>query len=179
MIDEFDKQIASNFEITNSTLHSLDLSDPILYHRYLYNQFIIIGTLESFCDLSGIIELKRIKKISADLKDLEKTYNIKRSPKKLHSNGAIKYNAYLQTLDHDELLIHIYVRHIKDIMENTELKNKVPGQKTMFNFEDDKGFDISEKLKSDLSSMLDIEFIDEANLCLRFMNELYEEYLNE
>ena len=68
---------------------------------------------------------------------------------------------------------------LKDIMENTELKNKVPGQKTMFNFEDDKGFDISEKLKSDLSSMLDIEFIDEANLCLRFMNELYEEYLNE
>ena len=55
MIEEFDKQIASNFEITNSTLHSLDLSDPILYHRYLYNQFIIIGTLESFCDLSGII----------------------------------------------------------------------------------------------------------------------------
>ena len=69
MIEEFDKEIASNFEITNSTLHSLDLSDPILYHRYLYNQFIIIGTLESFCDLSGIIELKRIKKISADLSE--------------------------------------------------------------------------------------------------------------
>ena len=68
---------------------------------------------------------------------------------------------------------------LKDIMENTELKNKVPGQKTMFNFEDDNGIDISEKLRSDLSSMLDIEFIDEANLCLRFMNELYEEYLNE
>ena len=111
MIEEFDKEIASNFETTNSTLQSLDLSDPILYHRYLYNQFIIIGTLESFCDLTGIIELKRIKKISADLKDLEKTYNIKRSPKKLHANGVIKYNAYLQTLDHDELLIHIYGKY--------------------------------------------------------------------
>lgn len=179
MHEEFDKEIANSYANTNSTLHQQDLSDPILYHRFLYNQFIIYGTLESFCDLSGIDEIKRIKKISADLKDLEKDYSIKRSPKNLHQKATTSYTSYLQTLDHDELLVHIYVRHCKDIMDNDMLKEIVPGQKTMFEFTDDKGFDVSEKLRTDLQSMLDEDYIDEANLCLRFMNELYGEYLNK
>jgi len=179
MSEEFDKEIANSYANTDSTLHQQDLSDPILYHRYLYNQFIIYGTLESFCDLSGIAEIRRVKKISEDLKYLEKEYSIKRSPKNLHQKATQRYTAYLQTLDHDELLVHIYVRHCKDIMDNDKLKDIVPGQKKMFEFTDDKGFEVSEKLKVDLQSMLDEEYVDEANLCLRFMNELYAEYLNE
>ena len=54
MIEEFDKEIASNFETTNSTLQSLDLSDPILYHRYLYNQFIIISLPLNYNSISQL-----------------------------------------------------------------------------------------------------------------------------
>ena len=85
---------------------------PEEYHTYLYNQFVIYGSLESLANLDDVENIKRAKKIAADLKELESEYGLKRTPDKIKTTTE-KYINYLPTLDNQELMAHIYVRHLE------------------------------------------------------------------
>ncbi len=71
----------------------------------------------------------------------------------------------------------VYADSIGDIVESTGV-GKIVRQNENINVSNNMPIVLYDRAETAMGSML-IEFIDEANLCLRFMNELYEEYLNE
>lgn len=141
---------------------------PEEYHTYLYNQFVIYGSLESLANLEGIEGIKRAKKMAADLKELENEYNIERTPGKIKPATG-RYLNYLPTLDDEELMAHVYVRHFGDMYGGQMIKKRIPGSGTMYDFED------VETLKTKVRSMLNDEMAEEANVCFKYATELFEE----
>ncbi len=146
---------------------------PEQYHTYLYNQFIIYGSLESLADLEDIEDIRRAKRISIDLKELEYEYGFKRTKDKLKPS-AVDYINYLPTLDNDELMAHVYVRHFGDMYGGQMIKKRIPFTKgAMYDF------DNVEDLKTKVRTMLDDEMAEEANICFKYATKLFEELNNE
>lgn len=141
---------------------------PEEYHTYLYNQFVIYGSLESLANLDEVENIKRAKKIAADLKELESEYGLKRTPDKIKPTTE-KYINYLPTLDNEELMAHIYVRHFGDMYGGQMIKKRVPGSGTMYDFDD------VESLKATIRAKLNDDMAEEANICFKFATELFEE----
>lgn len=141
---------------------------PEEYHTYLYNQFVIYGSLESLANLDDVENIKRAKKIAADLKELESEYGLQRTPDKIKSITE-KYINYLPTLDNEELMAHIYVRHFGDMYGGQMIKKRVPGSGTMYDFDD------VESLKEKIRAKLNDDMAEEANICFKFATELFEE----
>lgn len=141
---------------------------PEDYHTYLYNQFVMYGALEALVDLEGIEHIKRAKKISADIKELEKEHDLKRTPDQLMPVVS-RYISYLTTLDQDELMAHIYVRHFGDMYGGQVIKKRNPGSGTMYDFDD------VEELKTETRSRLSNSMADEATECFKFATLLFEQ----
>lgn len=143
-----------------------------LYTDYLYNQLHLYKALEDRANqlslLDDIQDIQRYNHILEDLKNL------------LQNDGVIKlypstqsYMTYVQTLEADKILAHIYVRHMGDMFGGAMLKKVVPGDGKMYEFNN------KQQLIQTLRSKLHDGLADEANTVFDYAIQLYEELSNE
>jgi len=145
---------------------------PQEYHRYIYNQYVQYAVLESIAKqrsvLEGIENICRVDNILKDLEELESEYDIQRNTDLL-CPVVDQYASHVVTLNSDELLAHIYVRHFGDMYGGQMIAKRNPGSGKMYEFED------VENLKTTVRAMLHDEMADEANRCFEFAMQLFEE----
>lgn len=144
-----------------------------IYADYLFNQLAIYMSLERvaesrelFNDLPGI---QRGMKMGYDFDRLEQKDNIKVYP------STQKYIDYINKTDltNNQILAHIYVRHMGDLYGGQMIKKVVPGSTTMYDFDNRK------ELIDALRDKLDVAMAAEANKCFTFAIELFTELADE
>lgn len=143
-----------------------------LYCDYLYNQAEIYDTLELAAEMRGLFDnikgIQRYDQIITDIDELiTPEFNLKLYP------STIEYCEYVSTLSSEQLISHVYVRHMGDMFGGAMLKKVVPGSGTMYEFEN------RSILIETLRSMLEDSMAKEANKVFDFAIRLYEELSNE
>jgi heme oxygenase len=135
-----------------------------IYAQYLYNQLFIYDALEKRAAhlFAGMESLKRYDRIYADLKELDATNN-------LIMISTVAYIEYIQNqeLTDDQLMAHIYVRHMGDLFGGQMIKKVVPGSGTMYDFEN------RSELIQTLRTKLNDDMAEEANLVFGYAIELF------
>lgn len=164
-------QRAERTEFARQLLKGLS---PVEYHRYLLNQFQIYYSLERAAEeiLRDFPNMPRADKIKQDIDELEVTYNLGKDPTMI-TNTAEQYSAHVSTLNREQLLAHLYVRHFGDMYGGQMIKKRNPGQGRMYDFDD------VENLKTNFRSLLNDDMAEEANRCFEFAMQLFEELSNE
>ena len=166
-------QKAERTEHARKLLHGMT---PEEYHRYLYNQYTQYAVLENVATekdvLKGIEHICRANNILEDLEELESEYDIQRNTDLL-CPVVDQYASHVVTLDSDELLAHIYVRHFGDMYGGQMIRKRNPGSGKMYEFEN------VEELKTTVRAMLHDDMADEANRCFEFAMQLFEELGDE
>jgi heme oxygenase len=140
-----------------------------IYADYLYSQFRCYAILEERAsslellnDLEGI---ERSIKIFMDFEELDCGIRI--------YDSVEKYSRHILTLDKEQLLAHIYVRHFGDMYGGQMIKKVIPGSGKMYEFEDRQG--LIDKIRPLLSD----DLADEANKCFDFILGLFDEIADE
>ena len=152
-------------------LVSGELSEEV-YADYLYNQLPAYHRLETLCEQRGLLKnietIKRSQAILDDFNQLTPTYPIS----KIYP-ATIKYVDYLENLTNQQLLAHLYVRHMGDMYGGQMIKTKIPGNGSMYDFSDRKQLiqNLREKLSDDLAT--------EANFCFEQIFLLFTDLANE
>lgn len=146
------------------------------YAEFLYNQLFIYRALELAAKeagvLEGIDEIRRTKKIKEDLTALGEL-DPSLYPLKVHksTHDYIQYVLGLQQAD--DLMAHVYVRHMGDMFGGAMIKKVVPGPGHMYEFEN------RSALIQEIRSRLKPEMAEEANRVFDFAIRLFEEIANE
>tara|TARA_B100000586_G_C20087003_1_gene418146 strand:- start:41 stop:571 length:531 start_codon:yes stop_codon:yes gene_type:complete len=146
--------------------------EPEEYYDYLYNQFLIYQDLENLVNLPDVEHVKRAELMKEDLKELEDLYGFKKAPSRVCPVVKI-YFEHLLTLEQEELLAHVYVRHFGDMSGGQIIKRRVPGKGKMYEF------DNVELLKDSIRRMLHDDMAEEANRCFEFAMQLFSELENK
>ena len=142
------------------------------YADYLYNQLPAYHRLETLCEQRGLLtnieSIKRSQAILNDFNDLMDSY-----PTVQIYPSTIRYVNYLERLTDQQLLAHLYVRHMGDMYGGQMIKTKIPGNGTMYDFENRKELiqNLREKLSDDLAT--------EANFCFEQIFLLFTDLANE
>lgn len=142
---------------------------PEAYAEFLYNQLHVYTILESLAGEAGLLEgvedICRVPKIESDFIEFAQSSKINPS--------TVEYINYLWTVPKEKLLGHVYAKHFGDLYGGQMLKKVVPGQATMYEFNDRAGLisKMREKLTDDLG--------DEANKALEFSLKLFDELAHE
>jgi heme oxygenase len=142
------------------------------YADFLYNQYAIYQTLETLAQtrnlLNGLSGIERSHKILQDFENLP-------TCKVTLYISTKKYVEYLttQNLTDNQILAHLYVRHMGDLYGGQMIKRMVPGNTTMYDFENRK------ELIEALRNKLDTSMASEANLCFEYAIKLFTELANE
>ena len=89
--------------------------------------------------------------------------------------STLKYINYItnRNLSEQQILAHLYVRHMGDLYGGQMIKKVVPGTATMYEFSN------RSELISALRQKLDVNMAAEANECFAFAIELFTELANE
>ena len=119
-----------------------------------------------FNNLDGI---QRYNHILADIKnlDIDGDFIVRRY------QSVQEYEDYVDSLTTDQLLAHVYVRHMGDMFGGAMLKKVVPGQGSMYDFEN------KSVLIQNLRAQLHDGLSEEANIVFEYAIRLYEELSNE
>jgi heme oxygenase len=145
---------------------------PSLYYRYLTNQYYSYVILEARLRDEGfppeLYSVFRAEAIREDLQELENEYEFIFNPANL-TPSQVMYSSYIEGLDYNGLVAHMYVRHFGDMYGGAMIQKRVPGSGRMYDFED------KETLKAKLREMLTDDMADEANRCFEFAIKLFEE----
>jgi heme oxygenase len=142
------------------------------YADYLYNQLPAYHKLETLCEQRGLLtnieSIKRSQAILNDFNDLVANY-----PTAKIYPSTINYVNYLENLTDNQLLAHLYVRHMGDMFGGQMIKTKIPGKGSMYDFENRKELiqNLREKLSDDLAT--------EANTCFEQIFDLFTDLANE
>lgn len=144
---------------------------PVVYADFLYNQHAVYHTLESVANIRGLLDdlpgLRRAPLIWQDFEELQI------SGCKLYTSTH-KYIHYLVcNLSDEQILAHLYVRHMGDMYGGQMIKRCVPGSGSMYEFENRK------ELIETLRSKLDTSMASEANYCFDCAIQLFTELANE
>jgi heme oxygenase len=149
---------------------SKNISEQV-YADFLYNQHAIYFTLENVAGIRGLLDdlpgLRRAELIRQDLDELN-INNVRIYP------STHKYTHYVAcNLTDQQILAHIYVRHMGDLYGGQMIKMCVPGSGSMYSFENRKG------LIENLRSKLNVSMASEANHCFGYALQLFTELANE
>jgi len=145
---------------------------PELYCDYLYNQTDIYHALEFEANKRGLFQgLDGIERHSKILQDFKEIYDVKFNIKIYPS--VFEYCKYVSAISSEQLISHVYVRHMGDMFGGAMLKKVVPGNGTMYDFEN------KNILIQELRSKLKDDMAEEANKVFEFAIKLYEELSNE
>lgn len=143
-----------------------------MYADYLYNQYFIYNALEQRALQMGIIngmkDLLRADRILADYNELDAEHKL--TPKKYIT--TIEYERYIGGRPANVILPHIYVRHFGDMYGGSIMKKTVPGEGTMYDFDNKK------VLIESIRNRLTPEMAPEANKVFKFAIDLFEELAN-
>jgi heme oxygenase len=143
-----------------------------IYADFLYNQQAIYYSLEAVAKRRGVLNgldgLERTMKIGDDFD------NLKIEKTKLYPS-TLRYINYItnRNLTAEQLLAHIYVRHMGDLYGGQMIKKVVPGNSTMYDFEN------RSELITALRAKLNPSMGTEANECFAYAIELFTELANE
>lgn len=143
-----------------------------IYADFLYNQSAIYYSLEAMAKRKGLLNgldgLERTVKIGDDFDNLQ-IEKVKLYP------STLRYINYItnRNLSDQQILAHIYVRHMGDLYGGQMIKKLVPGTPTMYDFENRK------ELIDALRPRLDVSMGPEANECFAYAIELFTELANE
>jgi len=139
------------------------------YSDYLFNQKTIYKVLENLCSVGGILQgiedIKRSDKIKTDFEALANSGTI--------YNSTIEYVEHISGLPKELLIAHLYVRHFGDMYGGQMIKKMVPGNPTMYDFEN------KETLIEKVRQMLHDGLAKEANICFEFAIKLFDEIADE
>jgi heme oxygenase len=149
--------------------------NPLFYATFLANQYHIYYSLESLANLhdqlKGLPDIKRSRQIMADFNEL--WVDKETRPQLL---PIIKeYSDHITRLSRnniEKLFAHIYVRHMGDLAGGQMIAKKVPGQGSMYKFED------SEVLKNTIRERLTDDLADEANICFDFAIKMFQQLMD-
>lgn len=143
-----------------------------VYADFLYNQQAIYYSLEAAAQRKGLLDglngIQRTLKIGDDFDNLPKC-------KTNLYPSTVKYINYIinRNLSSEQILAHLYVRHMGDLYGGQMIKKVVPGDATMYDF------DNRSELIAALRQKLDVSMAAEANECFAFAIELFTELANE
>lgn len=143
-----------------------------VYADFLYNQQAIYYSLEAVAKRKGLLNgldgLERNEQIGNDFDNLPKS-------KTTLYPSTLKYINYItnRNLSDNQILAHLYVRHMGDLYGGQMIKKVVPGNATMYNFSN------RSELITALRQKLDVNMAAEANECFTFAIELFTELANE
>lgn len=143
-----------------------------VYADFLYNQQAIYYSLEAVAKRKGLLNgldgIERTVKIGDDFDNLPKC-------KTTLYPSTLKYINYItnRNLSEQQILAHLYVRHMGDLYGGQMIKKVVPGTATMYDFSNRK------ELIDALRQKLDIAMAAEANECFVFAIQLFTELADE
>jgi heme oxygenase len=138
-----------------------------IYATFLSNQLLQYQVLEHYAahllkDISG---LARSELLLEDLLELNEQAILFKS--------TLEYCQYAKKLEDHALWAHIYVKHMGDLYGGQVIKQKVPGNGSMYNFVN------RQELIKQLRSKLDISMASEANVAFSYAIKLFDEIANE
>jgi heme oxygenase len=143
-----------------------------IYADYLYNQLPAYHKLETLCEETGLLEgiasIKRSQQIICDLDEL-----LPECPDVQIYPNTVNYINYLQHLNSNQLLAHLYVRHMGDLFGGQVIKKCVPGSGTMYEFADRK------ELIATLRTKLTDDLATEANTCFQQILLVFDSLAHE
>jgi len=143
-----------------------------VYADFLFNQQAIYYSLEAVAKRKGLLNglngIERTLQIGDDFDNLPKC-------KTIVYPSTVKYINYItnKNLSDNQILAHLYVRHMGDLYGGQMIKRVVPGTPTMYDFSNRK------ELIDALRQKLDINMAAEANECFGFAIQLFTELANE
>ena len=158
------------------------------YGQYLYNQLQAYSALEARAnELKLFIKYPVLKSIaqgnnfSADLHFFKYHIGLEKS--------TLDYMEYTQTLDEEEILAHIYVRHFGDMHGGQIIKSKLPKPNLEAFPPDSDGntpvteewwtniytFENKYEIIKEMRTMLTLDMADEANVCFEYAISLFHD----
>lgn len=147
---------------------------PVVYHKYLTNQFVMYAALEKqLMDLGFPKELHGVFRAPAILDDMVELQKDVPDVYPVTTEYIQHINKLSTEKNYEGLVAHMYVRHFGDMYGGAMISKKVPGSGTMYQFEDKEG------LKASLRELLNDNMGDEANICFDYAIRLFEELGNE
>ena len=149
--------------------------DPLLYYKYLYNQYYKYLALEAKLPLIelDVVDIARCKYIRSDLKELELTHGFHLEDA-LILPSTLEYVEYCtNAVDGESLIPHMYVRHFGDMYGGAMIAKRVPGHGMMYKFKE------KDLLKEKVRAILTDDMADEANICFEFAIRLFGELVDE
>jgi len=144
--------------------------DPLLYAQYLKNQHPIYEVLEVCAMAHGLLNgMPDIRRAPAILDDFAELWGDEPIPPL--RPVVERYMQYIFSIKDDpkRLMAHIYVRHMGDLAGGQMIAKRVPGLGKYYQFED------PESLKAAIREKLSDDMADEAKVCFKFAEELFQE----
>jgi heme oxygenase len=144
-----------------------------IYTEFLCNQYIIYTALEALAEkaelLQDIEEIKRSQKIAQDLYELCGLEPQKIMPSTLAYVDYLTFDA----LTKENVMAHIYVRHMGDMFGGQMIKKLIPGLGNMYNFENKS--ELIQKVRDKLNDNM----AEEANKVFDYAIGLFEDIARE
>jgi len=159
------------------------------YGQYLHNQLMIYSALESRAHELGLFvkhpilnKIKRVLPLTFDRNFFK--YETKHEP------STLAYVDYVQELDEQQTLAHMYVRHFGDMHGGQIIKKNLPEPMLADWMQDSDGnltvvdenswtglyyFENKYEIIKYMRSLLTFEMADEANLCFKFAIDLFHD----
>lgn len=149
--------------------------EPQFYATYLYNLHTHYNHIEVYSAMHYLTkdlpsEWRRADLINEDYKELWN--NPDSTPKLLESTTP--YMDHIRLLDQinpNEILAHLYVRHMGDLAGGQMIAKKVPGSGRMYKFND------PNTLKAKIRDLVTVEHADEANRCFDFAIKMFSDMM--
>ena len=142
------------------------------YADFLFNQKYCYAALEQRAESLGLMEsirpIKRTEKIAQDLRDLHRD----KSRQHLHPS-TISYCEYVKECEPEQVIAHLYVRHFGDMYGGQMLKKLVPGNGSMYEFNN------RQELISVVRDWLSEEHAPEAKIVFAYAKQLFDELADE
>lgn len=143
------------------------------YADYLNNQYYVYSVIENRARdlglMDGIETICRSGAIKADLEELRVMSSDLSEFSQKKYGSVIAYEKYVRDLPKDNVMAHIYVRHFGDMYGGAMIKTKVPGNGSMYVFEN------KQDLIKEVRSRLSVDMAKEANIVFDFAVMLFEE----
>ena len=144
--------------------------DPLLYAQYLKNQHPIYEVLEVCAMAHGLLNgMPDIRRAPAILDDFVELWGDQEIPPL--RPVVERYMQYIFSIKEDpkRLMAHLYVRHMGDLAGGQMIAKRVPGLGKYYQFQDPEG------LKAAIRAKLSDDMADEAKVCFKFAEELFQE----
>ena len=134
------------------------------YGHYLLQQKEIFSALE--VDKLPHPSLNRVEPVEEDIQEIQNKVDLSDLPS---LESTTRYVEYLSSLDHDDTLSHIYLHYLAIMFGGQMMKEKVPSQGKMYDFDDMMG------AAGAIRELQIDEWADEVNKGFDFMIEIFDE----